>query len=963
MLVLAAGGDPHRDLDLDSVAVERLAAELDAPERRDALVAGLGALEADGLPNVAGAVELLVSDPSSRGESSPSPCSRTSWPTNSGGPERSLHWHSAVSLDKPQLPVAFSSPEPRRRVKLSRNLTGGRRLQPYSRVDAPFFRSQGFFVRIGGLAIVVGVALCVLVLRAWSIQILHGPAYTSLANGQAYRNVDLVGPRGAIVDAKERKLVGTTGHVVIAADVGALGEIDAKGWHPTTDGLVSLRRMSHLVKVPVQTLVTRIRRSVVRSPFAPATVLSHPGGALIDYLEERGSEYPGFKTVTDVSRSYPQGAFGSEFLGLLGEVSPARSSQPRYAHAKPGETWSAVSGIEADVRPHPERRACTRAHLRGGLARPRRRPARVQPRRQGPAEAAADDRRAHPARRREGDRERRRSRARERPLRRERRRRPSSMNPWTGAVYALASYPTYNQVAAAHDPKYLASLYNDPPSNPRLLNQATQGQYPTGSTFKPIVAEAALAEGMITPTTPQLCSGSFTIGGFTFHNVEAGVYSSMSLPTALAESCDTWFYRLGDKFPARRARASRRGRRSSASATRRSSTCRARRAASCRRPRGCARPTARAWYEGQTINLVDRPGLPPGDAAADGRRVLGARERRYRRAAARCERDPARRVPVQMLKFRAGAQAEARRPVGDPRRSLLRQRTRRPGRQPSLFANFPVPVAGKTGTAEARHRPQRPFVVRVVGAANNPKVVVVVLVAHGGFGAQAAGPAARDIYSRSSSSRTGSRRRVFRRGHLGFDAGAERDVEAGARDLVRDRQSVLHRHLRHHDEPAGRRSRDVDVEPAGERKAPHERVRLGERALRREDADDLALPVLHRRCGLLEGDGEARLPRLGGEARAVGQRVGAVDLDLEVAAAVVLDLDTGEPERGCLRLQLLRRRERREVAEDGLVVLTHLGRAAGGLAGDRRRRARRGCHGRGRQQGHEEKAARHRRPP
>ena len=46
--------------------------------------------------------------------------------------------------------------------------------------------------------------------------------------------------------------------------------------------------------------------------------------------------------------------------------------------------------------------------------------------------------------------------------------------------------------------------------------------YPTGSTFKPIVAEAALSEGIITPSTPKLCSGSFTIGGYTFHNVEAG---------------------------------------------------------------------------------------------------------------------------------------------------------------------------------------------------------------------------------------------------------------------------------------------------------------------------------------------------------------------------------------------------------------------------------------------------------
>ena len=63
MLVLAAGGDPHRDLDLDSVAVERLASELDSPERREALAAALGALEADGLPNVTGAVELLDSEP------------------------------------------------------------------------------------------------------------------------------------------------------------------------------------------------------------------------------------------------------------------------------------------------------------------------------------------------------------------------------------------------------------------------------------------------------------------------------------------------------------------------------------------------------------------------------------------------------------------------------------------------------------------------------------------------------------------------------------------------------------------------------------------------------------------------------------------------------------------------------------------------------------------------------------
>lgn len=63
MFVLAAGGDPHRDLALDSVAAERLAAELDTPERRTRLGKALDALPADDLPAVLGALEALRTDP------------------------------------------------------------------------------------------------------------------------------------------------------------------------------------------------------------------------------------------------------------------------------------------------------------------------------------------------------------------------------------------------------------------------------------------------------------------------------------------------------------------------------------------------------------------------------------------------------------------------------------------------------------------------------------------------------------------------------------------------------------------------------------------------------------------------------------------------------------------------------------------------------------------------------------
>jgi len=62
MFVLAAGGDPHRDVGLDSVAAERLADELDTPERRGQLAAALGELPADDLPLVSAAAESLRAD-------------------------------------------------------------------------------------------------------------------------------------------------------------------------------------------------------------------------------------------------------------------------------------------------------------------------------------------------------------------------------------------------------------------------------------------------------------------------------------------------------------------------------------------------------------------------------------------------------------------------------------------------------------------------------------------------------------------------------------------------------------------------------------------------------------------------------------------------------------------------------------------------------------------------------------
>jgi penicillin-binding protein 2 len=593
-------------------------------------------------------------------------------------------------------------------------------------------------VRIGGLAVLVGVAVCVLVLRAWSIQILHGPQYKSLANGQAYRTIDFAGSRGIIVDAKGRTLADTTQRVVVAADVAALGSVDNTGWHASNDGLASLRRFSKVAHVPVKTLVTRIERSVVRSPFAPAVVLPEPTSGLIGYLEERSDEFPGFKTSTVVSRSYPQGAFGGEFLGLLGEVSDDMLSSPHYAHAKPGEVVG-TSGVEAEYD----------KLLNGGFKRARLR-VDSQGRVVGPLEYGPQGK-ALPKLQLTIDAKL--QRAAERAiangvaLARANGHSDANaaaavvMNPRTGGIYALASYPSFNQVAAATKPAYKASLLTG--KIPGYYNQATQGVFPTGSTFKPIVAEAAMQEGLLTPYTPKLCSGSYTVGGIVFRNVEAGVYSSMTLPTALAESCDTWFYRVGADFYVSRPNgmqtwAKRLGLGHSTGVDVPGES------PGLVPTTSWLKKTDGALYEGQTINLSIGQGYlqatPLQMAVAYSALANGGTVVRPHVASAVVDGQSVKPLtfkPVRRLKLkdlwaiREGLYMAAHSPAGT---------------SASLFADFPIPVAGKTGTAEAGTGRSDHSWYASWAPANNPKVVVVVVVAHGGFGAQAAAPAARDIY-------------------------------------------------------------------------------------------------------------------------------------------------------------------------------------------------------------------------
>jgi penicillin-binding protein A len=118
-----------------------------------------------------------------------------------------------------------------------------------------------------------------------------------------------------------------------------------------------------------------------------------------------------------------------------------------------------------------------------------------------------------------------------------------AIEPSTGAVKVMASNPGYNPNRIPED----LSKLNLEKINTPLLNRATQGQYPPGSTFKVVTAAAGLEYGVITPETTINAPGVITDEGHELHNDGDEEFGEIPLDTALTNSVNTWFGQLGQK--------------------------------------------------------------------------------------------------------------------------------------------------------------------------------------------------------------------------------------------------------------------------------------------------------------------------------------------------------------------------------------------------------------------------------
>ncbi|MBI4257182.1 penicillin-binding protein 2 [Candidatus Uhrbacteria bacterium] len=123
-----------------------------------------------------------------------------------------------------------------------------------------------------------------------------------------------------------------------------------------------------------------------------------------------------------------------------------------------------------------------------------------------------------------------------------------ALDPHTGAVHALVSLPTYdvNEFSEGISTKRYDALVED--EDQPLFFRGISGEFPSGSTFKPVVAYAALAQGIVNEHTSFVSTGGLRIGEWFFPDWKSGGHGVTDVRKAISESVNTYFYIIGGGF-------------------------------------------------------------------------------------------------------------------------------------------------------------------------------------------------------------------------------------------------------------------------------------------------------------------------------------------------------------------------------------------------------------------------------
>jgi penicillin-binding protein 2 len=375
-----------------------------------------------------------------------------------------------------------------------------------------------FKKKIRLLLCVVSIALALLVIRMWFLQVMKGEELRQRSENNSVRLRKIKPMRGLIMDSERRVLVDNQPSfdiVFVPSRTRDIGNISEK-----IRSLYSERSLAPPSPAPFSSRV---------KPFVPVVIEKNVGMEKLAVVETNAFELPG--VVVDVTpvRQYLSGAMNAQLIGFTGEIS--REELERSISDKrlaPGDIVGKF-GIEKFLDSHLRGTSGAEQVEVNSAGKAVRSLGRIPSAPGDNVVLTLDSELQEAAWKALGG-------------------RPGAvavLDPRNGAVLALVSSPSFdpNLFNGRISIEDWESLSSDP-RHP-MENRSISGQYPPASTYKPVIAAAALEEGLITPETTFFCNGRFELGNRSFRCWQEKGHGHVNLHRAIVESCDVYFYNLG----------------------------------------------------------------------------------------------------------------------------------------------------------------------------------------------------------------------------------------------------------------------------------------------------------------------------------------------------------------------------------------------------------------------------------
>ncbi|MBC7349587.1 MAG: penicillin-binding protein 2 [Candidatus Aminicenantes bacterium] len=367
---------------------------------------------------------------------------------------------------------------------------------------------------------VLAVLLLLVLIFYWKIQVLDHQKYWKMAEANRIREFPLEAPRGLILDRQKVILAENAPSFKVSLIREAISDYDQ-----------TLIELSQLLGLSQEDLRKRIDRYRFLPTFEPIVIKDNLKLEEVSIIEARKDEFPEIKLEVEPKRFYPFGQTGAHLIGYLQEVSVDE------LRTQPEKQWRAgemvgKSGLEKQYNDQLAGRDGKIQEIVDSLGRPRAEISRTEPQPGHNLELTIDfdlQRKAEAL-----------LQGREGAI--------VVLDPRSGDCLVWASSPSYdpNRFINRFSAEEWLAIINDP--GKPLENRVIRGLYSPGSTFKIVMALAALNEGVITENSTFFCSGSIKIYNKEFACWFKPGHGQLNLPEAIKNSCNVYFYQLGRRL-------------------------------------------------------------------------------------------------------------------------------------------------------------------------------------------------------------------------------------------------------------------------------------------------------------------------------------------------------------------------------------------------------------------------------